>query len=94
MTDSELEYLSDVFNDPYDKVHILGRQLIREYSTLRDSRCWCRCHTIKSWCFGCRDKHGKQPAKMDAALGPKCGCGKASRHESGWCGDLNCKGEL
>lgn len=27
------------------------------------------------------------PARMDAPDGPVCGCGKPSRHESGWCGE-------
>ena len=29
---------------------------------------------------------GSWPARMDAPGGPVCGCGRPSRHESGWCG--------
>jgi hypothetical protein len=29
---------------------------------------------------------GSRPAIMDSPDGPTCGCGRPSRHESGWCG--------
>lgn len=31
------------------------------------------------------------PNNMEAPSHPRCACGKASSHESGWCGDEKCK---
>ena len=36
---------------------------------------------------------GMRPARMDAPDGPVCGCGRPSRHESGWCGYPRAEGD-